>query len=244
MKLKSVKTNFITGFAILFCFFVFVSESDAQNSKRKQKRTLTPIVLPTPIPQQSVPVIVSRAEDYQNDNRIVIPDNQQTQTNSGNAPERTEDVGSRITELNTRIKSLESTQKNEYDEKQKRLLLNLDILSRSEQRAEALRKQLFELVEKESAVRTRIDQINFDARPEMVDRSAAFSGSLRPEEIREQRKKSLDAEKRNAETLLSQIQSSRTKLEETVQRADTLVEKVRYKLEKEIEDALLDDKNQ
>lgn len=227
----------------MFCFLVSVPKADAQNSRRKPKRTLTPIVSPTPVPQQSVPVIVSRAEDYQSDNRVFVPDNQQTQTNSGNNIEKTGDVSDQVTELNARIKSLESTKKNEYDEKQKRLLLNLDILSRSEQRAESLRKQLFELVEKESAVKTRIDQINFDSRPEMVDRSAAFSGSLRPEEIREQRKKSLEAEKRNAETLLSQIQTSRAKLEETVQRADTLVEKVRYKLEREIEDALLDDKN-
>ena len=243
MKFKNIKINYIAGFATLFCSFVFVTEADAQNSKRKSKQTLTPIVMSTPVPQQSVPVIVSRAEDFQSDNQMYVPDNQQTQTDSGNASGKIEDVSSRITELNTRIKSLESTQKNEYDEKQKRLLLNLDILSRSEQRAESLRKQLFELVEKENNVRTRLEQISFDARPEMVDRSAAFSGSLRPEEIREQRKKSLDAEKRNSETLLAQIQSSRAKLEETVQRADTLVEKVRYKLEREIEEALLDDKN-
>lgn len=244
MKLKSTKLNFIAGFAVLFSLFVFVCETDAQNSKRKPRRTLTPIVSPTPVPQQTVPVIVSRAEDFQSENRLYVPDNQQTPINSGNASEKTEDVGDRISELNTRIKSLESTKENKYDEKQKRLLLNLDILSRSEQRAESLRKQLFELVEKENNVRTRLEQISFDARPEMVDRSAAFSGSLRPEEIREQRKKSLDAEKRNAETLLTQIQTSRAKLEETVQRADTLVEKVRYKLEREIEEALLDDKNQ
>ncbi len=228
----------------MFCLIASAPQTDAQNSKRKSRQTLTPIVLPTPVPQQAVPVIVSRAEDFQSENRMYVPDIQPPPTTSGKSEAKTGDVGSRISELSTRIKSLESTQKNEYDEKQKRLLLNLDILSRSEQRAESLRKQLFELVEKENVVRTRIDQISFDSRPEMVDRSAAFSGSLRPEEIREQRKKSLDAEKRNAETLLAQIQTSRAKLEETVQRADTLVEKVRFKLEKEIEDALLDDKNQ
>jgi hypothetical protein len=60
--------------------------------------------------------------------------------------------------LNARIKSLESGSRNQYDEKQKRLLLNLDILSRAESRAESLRKQLFEIVEKEATVRTRLEQ--------------------------------------------------------------------------------------
>jgi len=63
-------------------------------------------------------------------------------------------------------------------------------------------------------------------------------GSLRPEEIRDQRRKSLEAEKRNLESLLTQIQTSRTTLESNVERADFLVEKVRIKLDKEIDDAL------
>ena len=38
------------------------------------------------------------------------------------------------------------------------MLLNLDILTRSEQRAETLRKQLYEAIEKESTIKTRLDR--------------------------------------------------------------------------------------
>jgi galactokinase/mevalonate kinase-like predicted kinase len=69
----------------------------------------------------------------------------------------------------------------------------------------------------------------------MIERSAAFAGSLRPEEIRDQRKKSLEAEKKNLESLLTQIQTTRTSLEENVYKADFLVEKVRLKLDKDID---------
>jgi hypothetical protein len=136
------------------------------------------------------------------------------------------------------MKSLESSKQNAYDDRQKRLLLNLDILTRAEQRAESLRKQLFELVEKENSMKLKLETIDYDARPEMIERQVAFAGSLRPEELREARRKNLDAEKRNLSNLLVEIQATRTSLEQNVQKADQLVEKLRAVLEKDIDDAL------
>ena len=75
----------------------------------------------------------------------------------------------------------------------------------------------------------------------MIERSVALSGSMRPEEIREARRKSLEAEKRNLQTLLTDIQSTRASMEQTVLRADALVDRLRTKLEKDIEAALADD---
>ncbi|MCA1625245.1 MAG: hypothetical protein LC778_15890 [Acidobacteria bacterium] len=243
IKIPNAKTAFLLATA-LFCLFVTSSEITAQTNKRRTKRNTLPVIQPTPPPQQTVPTIVSRAEDYQNENQTIVAEIPQTQTEAETLDQRVDKFNDRMKEINSRVKSLESTRKNDYDEKQKRLLLNLDILSRAEQRAESLRKQLFELVEKENSLRTRLEQIQYDARPEIVDRAAALSGSLRPEEIRDQRRKSLEVEKRNLESLLSQIQTSRTALELNVQKADQLVEKVRFKLEKEIDDALAEDKEQ
>lgn len=231
----------------LLSFFAFVSDAGAQ-TKRRKRTTKTPVVSPTP--QTTEPTVVSRNDEYLDSNQIIYGQNPQTETtnqtvepNANVQPtENTVDAEARIKELTERIKSLESASKNQSDEKQKRLLLNLDILSRAETRAESLRKQLFEMIEKENGVQLRIEQINNDARPESIERSLAFVGSLRPEEIREQRRKSLEAEKRNLELLLTQIQTSRATLEENVQKADFLVEKVRLKLDKEIEDALAEEK--
>jgi hypothetical protein len=227
---------------------VFVSVFDATAQTRRRKKTSKPPVIST---VQNAPIITSQNDQYLDGNQIVLGENTRPDEPTSQAispppvetnEENNSEVDARIKELNTRIKSLESGSRNEYDEKQKRLLLNLDILSRAENRADSLRKQLFEMVEKEASVRTRLEQISFDARPEMIDRSSAFAGSLRPEEIRDQRKKSLDAEKRNLESLLTQIQGSRASLEENVQKADFLVEKVRLKLDKEIDAALADEK--
>ena len=228
---------------ILLCLSVLTFQADAQTTRRK--KSVLPVASPTPATQPTVPEIVSRAGDYPNENQIIVPQSQPSESTSAEQPtldEKIDKFNTRLKDLNSRIKTLESTQKNEYDEKQKRLLLNLDILTRAEQRAESLRKQLYDLIEKEDAVKARLEQVDLNLRPEMIERSATFAGSLRPEEIRNQNKKSLEDEKAKINSLLTQIQTNRTNLEDNVQKADALVEKVRSKTEKEIDDALTDEK--
>lgn len=130
---------------------------------------------------------------------------------------------------------------NPYDERQKRLLLNLDILTRAEQRSESLRKQYFEMVEKENTANTRLSQIEVDIRPEVIERSVQMVGSLRPEELRDSRRRSLESERRNVQAMLAEIQSAKNGLAVSLQRSDQLVERLRARLEKEIEDSFLSD---
>ena len=111
---------------------------------------------------------------------------------------------------------------------------------RHEQRADSLRKNLFEMIDKENTVKSRLDQIENDIRPEMIERTLQLSGSMHPEEIRDIRKKSLTAERANLQSLLTDIQSTRANMAANVQKADELVEKLRSKLEKEIDDSLKD----
>jgi hypothetical protein len=177
--------------------------------------------------------VISRADEFPNEDQIVTIENPQSQTND-------ERPQTQVDELEARIKLLEASKSGDYDAKQKRLLLNLDILTRAEQRAESLRRQLFEMIEKENTVQIRIEQINYDLQPAMIERYAAIAGSLRPEEIRDARKRSLESEKRNLENLLSQIALSRKSLEDNVFKADSLVEKLRTKLEKDIDEALVE----
>jgi hypothetical protein len=221
-------------FLILLSVFAGVSESTAQTSKKK-KKTSTPIVTATPVPQ-TIPLVISRADDFPVQEQTIVTENPSEQTE--NTVDNTNNSNASIEELMSRIQVLESTQKNQYDEKQKRLLLNLDILTRAETRAESLRKQLFEMIEKGNTVQTRIEQLEYDLQPAMIERYAAFAGSLRPEQVREARQKSLESEKRNLESLMLQIQSNRKSLEDNVFKADFLVEKLRAKLEKDIDDAL------
>jgi len=233
------------AWAVLTAFVAatFVFSADAQTKRRTTKKTVaakpTPKPLATP-PNLSGAEIISRAADQQ------IPDNIQpvvTTPAKTTADPLPADPDAKIKALSARIKKLE-TPKTDPEDKQKRLLMNLDILTRSEQRADALRKNLFEMIEKENTVKGRLDQIDIEIRPEMIERTLQLSGSMRPEEVRDLRRKSLTAEKANLQSLLSDIQSTRATLAANVQKADELVEKLRSKIDKDIDDSLKDTPDQ
>lgn len=230
-RIRRVVPMIVFG-ALLFA----VSDASAQGTRR---RTSTPIPAPTATPVGGDAMIISRADEFPDENpRAIPPDPNEV---------RTVDAASLLTleQLGNRIKNLEAGRavvpKADADEKQKRLLLNLDILTRAEQRSESLRKQVFEMLEKENAVKTKLDSLEYDLRPEVIERSTALIGSLRPEEIRASRRKSLESERANLQILLTQIQQNRVILESGLQRSDLLVEKLRTKFEKEIDIALEDD---
>lgn len=229
---KTVRRQLFTMLFAITCLAFLATASLGQTGRKK------PSVKPTPTPPvtTSGAEIISRADDQAQPLVFVEPGVVKQ------AEQPTQDQSQNVKDLTARIKKLEAAKTSEYDENQKRLLLNLDILTKAEQRADGLRKQLFEMLEKENTLKSRLDQIEYDSRPELINRSATFSGSMKPEEVREARKRSLDAEKQNLQALLVEVQASRANLTASVQRADAMVEKLRFKLEKEIDDALADPK--
>jgi hypothetical protein len=240
--MKNLKAKFTATAAavfLLFGFLILVSPANAQTRKKKTiKKKTTVSTVPQPVQQSTLPVVVSQADQYQDQNRQIISGTIETPTEEAQVEAPPETFDEKLDKISTRIKTLESSKQSKYDDKQRRLLLNLDILTRAEQRAESLRKQLFELVEKEDSIKTKLETIGFDIRPEMIERQVSMAGTLRPEELREMRRKNLEVEKRNMENLLIQIQATKANLEQNVQKADLLVEKLRAVLEKDIDDAL------
>jgi len=127
-------------------------------------------------------------------------------------------------------KSLESVRK---------VTTNLDLLTHAEERAEVLRKQLIELIEKETAYKSRMAQFDEDLRPENIERSMVGVGGTRTVEMRDTRRRVLETDKRGVENLLSITVQSRIRLDEDVRQADQLVTRLRQRLfpliEKEID---------
>jgi exonuclease VII large subunit len=112
----------------------------------------------------------------------------------------------------------------------KRVTINLDLLTHAEERAEVLRKQLIDLIEKETAYKSRMAQFDEDLRPENIDRSMAGVGGTRTAELRDTRRRVLENDKRGVENLLNVTVQSRIRLEEDVRQADLLVTKLRQRL--------------
>lgn len=229
--------RFAAVVSTVLVLFMLASVADAQTRKKKRRTVRKPVVAKrTTYPPMTEPSVVSRADDYQDQTSQII-EPLSPLPSSTDLPV-SDSASRRLKDLQSRVKKLEGAKSSDYDDKQKRLLLNLDILTRAEQRSESLRRQRFELVEKENTLRSRLDQIDIDSRSETIEKSVALAGSLRPEELRDARRKSLEAEKRNLQSLLTEVQATRANLDQTVLRADALVEKLRLKLEKDIDDAL------
>lgn len=121
----------------------------------------------------------------------------------------------------------------------KKVVTNLDLLAHAEQRAEVLRKQLIELIEKETAYKIRMGQFDEDLRPENIERAMIGVGGTRTAEARDIRRRGLENEKKGVDNLLSVTVQSRIRLEEDVRQADLLVTRLRQRLfpliEKEID---------
>ena len=189
-----------TAAAFLFCLAATDTSGQGTRRKRKPAPTPTPVVV---VPRSGDAQVISRASDYRDDTIQLVP----TEQKRPELPtyETAAETSKALDDIRNRINSLETMKKGDPDEKQKRLLLNLDIL------------------------------------PEAIDREVAFAGTLRPEDLRAMKKKQLEIEKASLTSILSEVQKTRTILEQNLQRSDEMVEKLRSKLDKEVDAALADD---
>lgn len=124
---------------------------------------------------------------------------------------------------------------NQINERQQKLLLGFEILNRAEQRLEVLQKFQIELAEKEVSVKSRIIQVEQEMRPDSVERSIAFVGTTKSEEIRDGKRRALESEKSSLQTLYSQIQRNLAQTTGELRQAEILVQNLRKKILPQIE---------
>jgi DNA repair exonuclease SbcCD ATPase subunit len=175
------------------------------------------------------------------------PQGNQTQEQAPNPPlnpnsldtvaNELEQLRKSVQTLNTRLREItesllapDSKQNESANDKLRQISSNFELLSRTEERAEVLRKQLIELIEKETTYKSRMTQIDEDIRPENIERALSGFGTTRTPELRETRRRSLETERKGLESLLSIIGPSRIRLEEDVRQADMLVARLRQRL--------------
>jgi hypothetical protein len=88
------------------------------------------------------------------------------------------------------------------------------------QTAEQLRAQLRDVQAEEDELQARAQQLEWDLRPENIEHYFAGTGSTRPEELREQRRRQLQNEKGRALARLQLVAESRARLESAITAAD------------------------
>ena len=177
-----------------------------------------------------------------------VASGQTTSSAPANDPS-SEAVAKQIGMLRTSVQSLDATLSDIADklipvftkakdaaaETQGRISSSFTLLTQAEQRAEMLRRQLLELIEKETLYRTRITQIEEDMRPENVERTLNPYGTTRTAELRDTRRRVLETDRRGYVSLLALATEGRTRLEEEVRQADALAQRLRLRLNPLIE---------
>jgi hypothetical protein len=89
--------------------------------------------------------------------------------------------------------------------------------------------------EKEANLMARMEQIEFDLRPENIDRSVSTYGSTHPEEARDARRRALESEKSRTRSQLDLLATSRQRLDTAIVNADMEVDKLRRRIEEATE---------
>ena len=127
-------------------------------------------------------------------------------------------------------------------EESQRSLLDLERLSRAEQRSAQLRTELRDVQAKQAELEVRAEDIEFALKPENIERSIAGYGTTRPEELRAQRRRQLENEKERVAKQLIQLSEGSQRLEQAIATADAEIERLRKKLDAADEAAIQNEK--
>ena len=222
--------------ALLLLLVFCVTDASAQKRRTKRSRrvtnpvTQTAIVTPAPTPGASTaePRIISTAEENASETSTTTG-GRRSSTRRNTAPQPEEDSRQKMERLSAQVNALND--KLSQMEQQQRTLVDLERLSRAETRAEGLRVQLRDVQEKEADLQARSEQLDYESKPEVIERTLAVTGSTRPEELRETRRRQLEAEKSRVQSQLNLIATSRARLETAIANADAEADRIRARVD-------------
>ena len=219
---------------VSFC----VAEGDAQTRRKKRRRSAPAAPKPVITNPTIAPPEATQSPDPAGDVKIIsTADSTKEPGSTENAkpkvttPEPSEDqktqqtindLSKQVDRLNNKLTSMQEDDRYQMD---------MERLTRAEQRAEQLRSQLMDVQSKIADFEAKIEQIDWALRPENIEASTAGYGSTRPEAARDARKKQLESEKTRTQAQLKLADTSRSRLEGAVSNADAEVDSLRAKLE-------------
>ena len=110
-------------------------------------------------------------------------------------------------------------------------LIDLEMLTRAENRLDALRAQLLDVQMREIDLQSRVDDLDYRMRPENIQEALALVGSARPmDELREDLRARLESEKTRTNAQLDLLASTRARLEAAIRDANAECVRLRARL--------------
>jgi chromosome segregation ATPase len=208
-------------------------DADAQTRrKRRAKRVTRPVI--------SNPTITSTDETSATGEPRVLSTADETTTEAAPGVETTkrgkrraatseEDMQQTINALSNQVNRL--TDKLTQMQGNDRSLLDMERLTRAEQRSESLRSQQLEAESKLADMQSQMDQIEYALKPENIERVTSGYGTTRPEDARDSRRRQLESEKTRLQVQIRILETSKTRLETAVVNSDAEVDMLRRRLQ-------------
>lgn len=161
-----------------------------------------------------------------------------------NISQETAKISKSVQSLNNSIKELLEKfmvgKGMQLTERQQKMLLGFEVLNRAEQRLDILQNAQIDLTRKEGEVKTRLSQVEEELMPGSVERNTSVIGTTRSEELRDNRRKTLDTERRSLQSLLAQINQTLQQNANELRQAQTFVQNLRRRLLPQIEAEIFD----
>ncbi len=210
----------------------FVDAGAQTRRKRRSRRVTRPVItnpVITPAEEQSStadPTVLSTADETTGES-TAGGDTAKARKKKATTPD--EDMQQTINALSNQVNRL--TDKLTQMQGNDRSLLDMERLTRAEQRSESLRQQQLETETKLADFHAQLDQVEYAVKPENIERSMAGYGTTRPEEAREARRRQLESEKARLQVQIRILETSRARLETAVANADAEVDMLRRRLQ-------------
>lgn len=234
-----MKNQFICKAAFLVAVSVAISfcliDADAQTRRRRPRRAARPVITnPAIIPAEEQKATDSGDKIISTADETPDPEADETQTaetkpTRGKTADDDEDIKQTINSLSNQVNRLNDKlgQMQETDQ----ALMDMERLSRAEQRAEALRTQQVEVESKLADLQSRLEDTEYLMKPENIEREMATYGSTRPEVARDTRRRKLESDRNRILAQIKILENSRVRLESAVATADAECDLLRRRLE-------------
>jgi uncharacterized phage infection (PIP) family protein YhgE len=227
-----ISTNLLL--ASFLVLMLCVVDSAAQTKKKRSSRTRK---APVAKPVITNPDIAPPAAEANGDIKIISTADQTStegEASSDSVQTKTatdkssEDVKQSITNLSNQVNRL--TDKLSEMQDDERYQLDMERLTRAEQRAEQVRSQLIDTQSKIADIESKLEDVEYAIKPENIERVTTGMGTLRPEEVRESRKRQLENERSRLQAQLKILENGKSRLEVSSGNADAEVDNLRAKL--------------
>jgi small-conductance mechanosensitive channel len=231
--------KFLIAICLVVSFCLIEGEAQTRRKKRARRATKPPAARPVITNPPVAPPEGTAETAAAGDVKIISTDDptqepapttepRKAKTTATPAASEQEGMQQTITTLSNQVNKLTDrlTQMQEDD----RYQLDMERLTRAEQRAEQLRSQLMDIQGKIADFEARLEQVEYELKPENIERASGY-GTVHPEQARDSRKKQLESERTRLQAQLKLADTSRSRLEVAVTNADAEVDHLRAKLQ-------------